>query len=248
VSSQRLQWSLPAALLALASAAPALAGDSNPLEELFLGQVVFTQARLELQTTMRGAWTTSRAGDTLTTGPLFELGLTDRLQLELEVEVPVRSDAPSQVRTGLKYGFGDAGSQGLGFAAGVEVGMPIGALPAGEGLETELHMVSYRKLGGLHLHFTTALELERPTGGSGGWQVGYQATLSAFVQLGRFLPVVELGWSPGDEGQALLAPALIWRTPPGLELGISAPVGTRQGAAFAGAILLLTAELDLTDR
>jgi hypothetical protein len=241
-------------VVGLGGAVPALAEDAQPLEELFVGQVVFTQEPLELQTTLRGAWSRTPAAEALSLGPLFELGLTDRLQLELEVEVPVAMAFTSagatagdpEARAGFKYASADPVARGAGLAAGLEIGFPIPATAAGRGeLAAEVFTVIYRKLGPLHLNLTTAVELSQPGGPPAPWVLGFEAAVSFFLQLGPFLPVLELGWSHGDEASYVVAPAIVWHAPLDLEIGLSAPLGIHEGSTSYGAILLLTYEIEL---
>lgn len=222
------------------------------IEELLLGRIVYPQDALELQVTseLGGA----RASDaTLATAELeVELGLTDRLQLAVEVPLAWRATGMERraglgnAAAGIMYNPLSDRARGRALSAGLELVFPALSDAGTDAWGAEAFAVAYEVLGPVHLNLTLGVELERSTAdGRAEREITLAGSLGALVPIGRWVPVLELR-AGGEEGPAWAASAgALWHPIADLELGAAVQAGLAPRSI--GGLVIATVELELAD-
>ena len=217
------------------------------LEELFLGEVVFPQERGELQFTPGFFWSHKREDD-LAIPVLLEYGITDRLQIMCELPVELADEAAGlgNVELGGYCNFFSDANAGRAYGAGVGLALPTATTDVGEeAVIFEPFFIAYQEVGRVSVNVFTKLEIEAPISGEEDTQIGGEIGLALFGQLGRFVPLLELGVEiEEDETAVRIAPAIVWqpRRLENAEFGVSLPVGVTEQTPDLGVFVLMTWE------
>lgn len=269
----RAPAAVAALILIFACGARAQEGGGQPLQELFQTELVYPQEKGEAQLTFSPSF--GKGGDLglFRTPVLFEYGVTDRWQVEVEWQSVwarretgggKRARGAGSLRLGTKYSFMRMRGSDFHSAVGVEVELPTGG--AGEGpdedeIEYEPYLILARdfpKLSGAQLFMQVGVGLarhaERPAGGE---EEDEPAADTLHLNGGFFVPfrrwrfTGELSrqstpWERGGEGQQMyLTPGVAWHPSDSWEVGVGLPFGLTARAHKFGAILKLTYEFEL---
>lgn len=237
----------PQTAVAEAEQDPVSAAAVSAPQELFLGEPPQVQERLELQLTSGFRWQADRGAPDTAVPLLVELGLTDRLQAEVESHVESSVGVSAARMTGVEVGLLYA----LQSRAPVLVSAGLSAGLIGLAGEEELAwtvepvLLVQQSFGRLGVNLRFAAERERAFEGDDG-EVAGAAALSCFVALSRFYPAVEAAVEVSDqETSVVTAAGLAWAPLDGVELGVAMPVQLGPGPARVGAIATLTWEMEL---
>lgn len=176
-----------------------------------------------------------------------ELGLTDRLQLELESALmfsELFSLTDVSAGAGLSYAVIADAPLLLSAGLGVEVqGLRTSAGDRTFGVEPRIMLA--HAVGRAHFNLTLGLELERAFDG-GELELSETAVASVFVELGSVFPIAEVGVLSNEEGLTwLMAPGLAWAPSDGFEIGVAVPVEATSESLEAGVMSTLTLEWEL---
>lgn len=234
-----------------AAAAPEL---DAVVEEVFLGEVVFAQGRLELQITNAVSYLRAGDDDLLGDAVQVELGITEDLQIEASATGQSRRSPEGSAaglgnsEVGLLYGLVSDPATGFALSAGLSVGFPEVTSGVGEdAYSLEPVVILYKVLGPLHTNLSVAPEVVLEDD-EAGTTVGGSAALSLFSRLGRFVPVLEVGGERDDEGVTVaLAGGLLWHPHDEVEVGVGVVVGLTAASPDAGGFLHLAWEIELDD-
>lgn len=234
-----------------AAAAPEL---DDAVQEVFLGEAVFTQRRLELQITNAVSYLRAGGDDLLGDAVQVELGLTEDLQIEASAAGASRRSPEGSAaglgtsEAGLLYGLVRDPATGIALSAGLSVGFPAVTSGVGEdAYSLEPVVIVYKVLGPLHTNLSVAPEVVFEDD-EVGTTVGGSAALSLFYPLGRFVPVLEVGGDRDDEGVTVaLAGGLLWHPHDEVEVGVGVVVGLTAASPDAGGFLHLAWEIELDD-
>jgi hypothetical protein len=247
----------PLACLAL-TLAMALAGrvsaasPDEPLresvEELFLGEAVFVQEQWEVQPVGRLQF----LGDEVSLGIASELGLTDRIQVELEAEGEARFERTTE------YGPTSLGLSVLGNVHSSEtagnaltLGAELETASFTSGLGEDAHtltpvVIGHQRLGPLHVNATFGVELERADE-EDSLELAVVPIVSLLVPCERVVIVAEVGASFAEQHTWSASAGLLWHPTEALELGAAA-LGTRTNAESEfGGQLLIAYEWELSE-
>jgi hypothetical protein len=203
-------------------------GVEEIIQELFIGQTVYSQEQLELQLTSGLSFARSEANDTFELPLALEFGLTDRLQIELE-GFGAFILAPAQQRSGignpslgLLYNIVNSGEKGFALSTSVEGTLP--ALTDGVGedaFSSELSLIGYQEISSLAINLQLSVEVAREQKEN---TLGATLSVGVFGALGHFRPTAELSASLDAEQRSLtVAPGLLYRMGE-LEFGVGAPI------------------------
>ena len=214
-------------------------------QELALGETVYPQDRLELQLSLVPERVRQDGEDIYPVVGLVELGLTDRLQLAVEVPMVVTNQQSGlgNAEIGASYSIFNDRESGLAFTAGLSLGAPAANTAFGEeGFAIEPYMVGY--LGGEHLGanlqvFTEANDV------AGDSEFGYGAALALLAGSPLLTGALEVSLEREDETIAQLSPGLYMRPSADLEFGFAAPIGLTQAAPDYAVALFVTWEAEL---
>jgi hypothetical protein len=224
------------------------------VNELFLGQAVTTQGRHELQVTLGPSWRHHNREDEITAPLQVEFGITDRLQVGVELPAVFARSQGGEVTAGLGSAalevFHNAiydQPREIALSLGFGVGLPSSA----EGLDEqavalEPSLVFYKRLGRLHLNAAFSAEVPLPLTDDGeAARPSARGALSAFIQLGKLVPTLEASGEYGDEPALLIAPGLLWHPVREAELGAAFAFGLHDGSRSYSALATATWEFDL---
>lgn len=219
-------------------------------QELFLGEPPQVQERLELQLTSGVRWRADRGEPDTAVPLLVELGLTERLQVEVESQVQSVAGPGEAEMTGLEAGLLYAVRSRPPFlvSAGVSAGL-AGFSGEEEALawSVEPTILLQQPVGRLGVNLRLGAERERAFDG-GDAEVSAGAALSCFVALSDLYPMLEAAVEASeDETSLVTAAGLAWAPRHGVELGVAVPVQLRPGAIRVGAIAMLTWEMELAE-
>lgn len=236
----------PQTAVAEAEKDPVSAAAVSAPQELFLGEPPQTQERLELQLTSGVRWRADCGAPDTAVPLLVELGLTERLQAEVESQVDSSGDSDARmtgVETGLLYALHSRAP------VLVSVGLSAGLIGlAGEeerAWTVEPALLVQQTFGRLGVNLRFAAESERAFEGDDG-EVGGAAALSCFVALPGLYPAVEAAVEVSDqETSVVTAAGLAWALLDGVELGVAVPVQLAPGPIRLGAIATMTWEMEL---
>ncbi len=251
---------LPASVLTVFLGAPAQAGAPPPqdVEELPLSETADPQEAFELQATIGVRGEHGDTWEELELSLLTELGLTDRLQVELSAPLrwtpregkPGLVPSGSGIEVGLLYALVSRADLGLVVSPGLEVELPLAfSRSSAPDLETTPFVAMAQALGPVRLHMKLALGMQAPHGSWRELELEPAATVAATLPLGTLVPLLELGLTWEDETQAWISPGLIWRSPSWFELGLGLPARLGPGGvAEVRPTLLLTGEFELAEK
>lgn len=220
------------------------------IQELFLGETVYPQEQLELQATSSLRFERAASGSAFTAMPFFELGLTDRLQIGVELPFESMPNAGGRaaglgnVGAGVLYNVFSSRRLGFAGALALEVSLPSASEGVGEdawGIEPAI--VAYKVVGGVHLNLVVAAEIEIPTEPGEEVEVMPSAAAGIFVPLPYVVPTLELAVDAGSSPALVGAAGLISRLSPEIEVGAAFFAGLDERSF--GAMLLATWELEL---
>ncbi len=249
-------------------AAPSVYGDDEddqPLEEVFLTELVYPQEEGELQLTLAPEFRSGAEVDQLSSRAVVEYGLTDAWQIELEWDFFVHREMDGTSVQGL--GDLEIGTkiarmevaEDFHVAFGLEIGLPIGDpdQELGEGfIEYEPFVVVARDFPerhGLQVFARLGLGLvqrvrepedddeREPAAHELGLGVGiFRPTASGVATFE--LTYSDNTWNHGGEEKELYAtPGWVWKQGP-LEIGVGVSVGLNDGADDYRVLALLTME------
>ncbi|MEJ7728591.1 MAG: hypothetical protein WKG00_05200 [Polyangiaceae bacterium] len=204
-------------------------GVSEVMQELFIGEMVHAQEQWELQGTAAGAWTHRTHSDALEAPLTLELGLTDRLQIAVEVPLLHERDG-DRGQTGLGnvagsvlYNALSQGTTGRAVSFGIEGAAPAVSDDVGEdAVLLEPFVIGYLASGALALNASVAMEVAVSTQRR-DTELGVELVLAALFPRGALVPSVEAGVAV-DDGQFsfVLAPGLTGRLSDSVEVGAAA--------------------------
>ncbi|MCG8503217.1 MAG: hypothetical protein MI755_01310 [Sphingomonadales bacterium] len=215
----------------------------EPIQELFQSGVVFPQDEGEIQLSFFPRFNRGEDFDRWDLGASFEYGITDSLQVELELEETISRDREGFGRGGSIGGIGfgaqyslmNLGDAGIHAAIGgeVEVRFHGEEAEADEGDEEEeegesdveaapyfILAADLTGLGGLHVFTQVGVEFE------GGEE-------EAFVNVGGIIPFAggavtgEWNWS---EEERYVTPGVVFALAEGWEVGFGAAIGLNDDA------------------
>jgi len=236
----------------------------QPVQELFLTQVVYPQERHEVQLTIGNLIDQSRDDRAALVPFTVEYGLTDRWQIEAEWagftqfhESPLANLKTARTSIGTKYSFMNIGGSHVHAAVGMDVEFPrvtaFDAEDEGEqGVEFEPALSMAVDIGdritmfgsaGLSIEKQQAEELlqgtrpdDRGTISVGGLVAFRHVTLAVeYTNRSDDLP-----WRL--DGSPLVTPSAIFHPGGHWELGIGMPVGVRAGSRMPGVAWNVTKE------
>ncbi len=216
------------------------------VQELFLGTIVYPQERHELQITA-GYFQGVEVREDGTHPFEIEYGITDRFQLGVEAPFNQFSDEEDRlegvehVSLEAYYNFYNNPRSRTAFGLGYEYGIPVRE-PDDEP-RVHLHepfFVAYQEFGETAVNFSAGLEIEDSTEET---EVEGELALGIFREVGRFVPMLELGLELQEESNPLvLAPGLFWKPRDGCEIGASLPIGLTPSAPDVGVFFLVIFE------
>jgi hypothetical protein len=226
---------------------PAHAGEL-PLETLALNDTASVQEPLELQATLAPSylrWKRPNVDAYALSGEL-EFGIVERVQLALEAEL-VHLTGDGETATGLAHpelraGLGILDEKAVVLSAGVEAEFPASDPPIGEeAFAAGPFVVVDGAFDTFHVTAGAALELEFaeetelvPSFGGG-----------VYVELGRFVPVLELAAELAEENDVRLAADLFYNLDESWEFGAAGIVGLTSAAPDYGVMAVVTFEAEL---
>lgn len=247
---RRRAWRIIPAIsmsLALLSAGPLRASPKEPdddveevIQELFLGETVYSQDRLELQLTSALSFVHTPAGGTFIAAPFFELGLTERFQIGAELPIEsarLEGDGDGDGDGGRALGVGNVSvgalfnaynSRKRGFALSFAL---EGSFPAASGSVGEPAwgvspvIIAYKALGPVHMNLALAAEVEIPTGDDEDVGLSPSAALGLFLPVGPVVPTLELLVTPLSSPTLTAAAGALVHPSPALEIGLALKAG-----------------------
>ncbi|MEM7586768.1 MAG: hypothetical protein AAF560_25485 [Acidobacteriota bacterium] len=239
--------------------------ESQPLEEVFLSELVYPQEAGEFQLTLAPSFSSAADEEAFAGRATVEYGLTDDWQIELEWDVFVRRDSDGMTAEGL----GDAElavkwarmeiAENTHLAFGLEIGLPIANVDdeLGEGLlEIEPFAVVARdfpRWRGLQLFAQVGLGLvdriRSPSDPDDEEPEAHELEvhLGAFLPTRHFVATLELSGSDntwnhdGEERELYLTPGLVWASD-SWEMGLGVPIGIGGDADDYQVIAMFTVE------
>lgn len=170
------------------------------MQELFIGELAFPERAWELQVTGRADWSRPGAEHLVSAAAVVELGLTDRLQLGLELPATLTaidgSTGLSRLRIASLYNVYRA--RGALVSSGLELGVPV-ALDGDASYETELFVSLFWQLGPVGLALSGGPELQLAAGAGEGSALGGSAAVAIVAPIRSGVSAaVELGWEHDD--------------------------------------------------
>ena len=241
------RFALLGALLVATSAQAQSEGRPGP-EEFFLGDVVFSQERGEVQLTAAPSLARADAHRSLRTPLSFEVGLTDAWQVEAGWSLaPFASEAEHEVEVGTQYTALNVGGGPVHAAVGVEAEW--------EGAEFEAavpYLVLATAFGRVHAFVQGAVPLRSDEDADEGPPLAGEAEGRATLIAGAALPVgpafvtAEAAWTPTGLGDRLaLAPGVAAPLADGWQLGLALPVAWQGGRATVGLSAFVAFEFEV---
>jgi hypothetical protein len=217
-------------------------GVEEIIQELFIGQTVYSQEQFELQVTSGLSFAHNETLDTFELPLALEFGITDRLQIELE-GFGAFILAPAQRLSGignpslsLLYNIVNSAEKGFALSTSVEGTLP--ALTDGVGedaFSSELSLIGYQEISSLAINLQLSVEVAREQQEN---ILGATLSVGIFGALGHFRPTAELSASlDTEQGSLTVAPGLLYRAGE-LEFGVGAPIDI-MGGEFAIVSLLV---------
>jgi hypothetical protein len=230
------------------------------VNELFVGEVVTTQRRLELQVTGGVEWHRSREGVAFTPLAQMEFGITDHTEIGVEapfalVRLPDGSTetALGNVELSILHNLSSNQEHQMALSLGLEAELPATSRLAGDpaiGLNPLL--VVYKKFGPVHVNASisaevglVALDDEEEGDDADRPAVGARGALSVYGEIGPVVASLEIGGAVGDEPELVVAPGVLWHPAPDVELGAALLYQPLDERAAYGALLMTSWELDL---
>jgi len=192
------------------------------LQEFFTGETVFSQDRNEIQFTLKPSFTKSEQSQ-LCIPFSVEYGITDRLQIEVEVPYLISSLTERQrikgmgnAEVGLMYNILKS-YRPFSLSVGINknlktAGKDIGAYD--EEASWEAYTVVARQLGSGQIHGNLRTELA-------DGQINFNYGVGCVVNFGRFDGTFEVTTNKEEERIFYFTPGLIWKQPNGLEFGMA---------------------------
>jgi hypothetical protein len=218
-------------------------------QELFLGEPPQVQEPFELQLTSGVRWRADRGGPEAAIPFLVELGLTERLQVEVESQVESVAGLGEPEMTGVEAGLLYALRSRAPFlvSAGVSAGVAGFSREEGRAWSLEPSVLLQQPVGRVGVNLRLGAEGEHASD-AGASELSAGAALSCFVALSDLYPMVEVAVAASDEETSLVtAVGLAWAPRHGVELGVAVPVQLGPGATRVGAIAALTWEMELAE-
>lgn len=230
----------------------------QPLEELFLSDLVFPQERGEVQVTLSASRADRQEGERLQLPLTLEYGITDRLQVELEwggyrrdrFDADDRSsDDFGDAEIGVSYSWMAVGDSPWHIATGLEVPVDLGNTPMDDDESDE----GEEEDEGIEPFFVLARDLGRWSGSQislgGGAEVGEGETewfgsLAGFVPVRGWVATAEINWT---EEESYFTPGVVWHPGGEWELGVGLPIGLGREADDWRWIATLTYEFEPRD-
>jgi hypothetical protein len=223
----------------------------RPIEELFKTDVVYPQARGELEVEVASVYQNHAGGDIWTIPLSLEYGLNNRWQVEAEWDSLVQRFPAHQsavrgvgdLELGTQYSFMDIGGSSFHIAPRFSVELPVGDVnqDLSEGfLEYQPSVILARDFPELHhTQFFTEMGASivqrvnsprdthdaEPAANELNWGSGF------FVLFPHAAATLEFNWSNntwnhhGTENEMYLTPGYLWRVTRKVELGLGLPVG-----------------------
>lgn len=241
---------------------PAAAEDPDKvddvIQELFIGDTVYSQDRLELQVTHALRYEQGPGERTFEDALDLQFGLTDRLQVQ--VEVPGKGVLSSaglatglgNLEVGATYNFYSDRRRELALTAVLELGLPT----ALDGVEPSAYsirpiFIAYKGVGPLYVNVSVSPEMIFPTE-SVEPEVGVHAVVGLMFPLGPIVPTLEIGTDFEDLGAGTktvvaVAPGLTWLPRKDIQIGAAGLVGFTRSSQETGAFLLAIWEGELGD-
>jgi hypothetical protein len=246
----------------LLSAGPLRASPEEPdddveevIQELFLGETVYAQDRLELQLTSALSFVHTPAGGAFIAAPFFELGLTERFQIGAELPIesaPLQGEGEGDggralgvgnVSVGALFNAYNSRKRGFALSFALEGSFPAASGSVGEpawGVEPVI--IAYKALGPVHMNLALAAEVEIPTGDDEDVELSPSAALGLFLPVGPVVPTLELLVTPLSSPALTAAAGALVHPSPALEIGLALMAGLDEPSF--GASLMATWETD----
>lgn len=238
-------------------------------EELFQGEIVFTEECGELQVTLSPSFIAGHGSNHLHLPLAIEYGLTDALEIEAEWKGAIgryttgESDPVygiGDVALGAKYSFMSIYDSDLHCALGLEIGFPTGDVEKelSEGsIEYEPYLVVAADLPGAlgaqlftQLGFGFAQRVGEVSDEDAGeteahelrWNTGFYIPLDAMMLTFEATLETDRWNNDGEKSSAYLTPGLTWQPADEWEIGLGVPVGMTSGAERFGCLVNITQE------
>jgi hypothetical protein len=237
-------------VLALLISAPCLASAADqqgverlqPLQELTLTEVVYTQEKGELQLSLASVFDNGRGRDSITIPLSVEYGLTDRWQVGLEWSSITHQRFIGRALTetggfsiGTKYSFMNIGGSQTHAAVGVEAGMakrfePDASSERGREVETFAAFATEFNQRGAQVFGHVGWGFEAAGDGDGEIEKELQLNAGALLPTGSVTWAVELNlrnesFSVRDAHELYVTPSITFTRRGRWEFGVGAPVG-----------------------
>jgi hypothetical protein len=248
----RVRSSLVVLALAASTGAPGAWAEDEPeledvVQEVFLGQLAFSQDALELQVSAGSSWVEADDAHLLSPLLVVELGLTDRLQIEVEAPFVVAIPGKGDAGGGL-YNVVRSPVLGLLISAGVAAMLPTASTDLiGRAYGAAAVLAAYKTMGAVHANLSAGSGVEVETAGEEVAQRVSEVALSLLVPFGVVTPIAEIGFErEGDENAIAFAAGLAWHGSGALEIGVAGLMSNGEGAAEWGAVVNFTWEGSLT--
>jgi len=219
------RWSILWVTLALPISAVAEDGDEGGVEqvvqEVFTGSLPFPQEQLELQLTSSARWRRGNDQQELELPLGVELGVTDRLQVEVEVPLGVVGPAGDFMRDGTTgvgnmevgtlYNLVNDRRSGLVASVGLGFLLPTSTLDGTDRVVGVLPSVAgYKTFGPVHVNLSLQGGVEFPSDPDEDAAPVVEGGLALLFPVGPVVPMVEATVEYEDKTVIRSAAGLIW--------------------------------------
>ncbi len=216
------------------------------LQEFFLAETVFSQEKNEVQFTLKPLFTKSRYRQ-LSIPFSVEYGITDRLQLELEVPYIISTFSKQETIRG--FGNSEVGilyniiKANRPFSLSAGLGIPLKTSsriirPYISETSWEAFVVAARQFGHIQIH--TNLQSEFSEG-----EIVLNYGVASVFNFGRFSATFEITSEKEEERIFNFTPGLIWSKPNGFEFGLAVSKSLNSSYNDWGVVAMMTYEFSL---
>lgn len=216
------------------------------LQEFFLSETVFPQEAKEIQFTLKPYL--SQSDDTHFSIPLtVEYGITDRLQVEIEVPYLISSSKKrttiqgmENLEIGVLYNVIKS-NRPFALSMGVEFPLKTASRKIREydpETSVEAIIIAARQFGKAQIHAKMGSEIS-----AGKSTMNYG--VASIFKFGRCKPTFELNWDNEEARTLSVTPGVLWTEPGGLEFGMAFSTKVPNTYASWGVIASFTYEFSL---
>jgi hypothetical protein len=252
----RVYWVVVWATLALPVSAYAEEEDAARVEqvaqEVFIGAMPFAQEQFELQLSTSARFTRGEEQQQLEIPLVVELGLTDRLQVEVELPLAVLSPSGDFMRdgstglgnmeVGALYNLFNDGRSGVVASVGLSFVLPTSTMDGIERVVGILPSVAaYKTFGPVHVNASLNGGVEFPVDSEEGANPVVEGGLALLFPVGPLVPMVEGTLEYDGETVFRSAAGLIWVIDD-FEIGAAALMNVSGGETEWGAVVSATIE------